>query len=166
MGGINCPPGQLNPDSPEVMGEYVRQLARYCSSLFGAASKFFAANATIEEAILKSGNIDDALSLLMECGDGLVDAQSHLGSVSALWSTITDEETDFAIQIENLGQIVETVRNAKMELEVLTDSSCLQESIWSNPGITEGLSEVVEKLSTILGWQTEFAKNSALALAS
>ncbi len=166
MGGVNCPPGQLNPDSPEVMGEYVRQLARYCSSLFGAASKFFAANALIEEAILNGENIDGVLTLLTECGDSFVEAQSHLGSVSALWSTITDEETDFAIQIENLGQIVETVRNSKMELEVLTDPSCLQESIWSNPDITEGLSEVIEKLSIILGWQTEFAKNSVLAHAS
>jgi hypothetical protein len=164
MGGINCPPpSYAGDDLPRIRGEYIRELAHYCKSLFGGVSKFFAANAKIEVAILDGDDISGALTLLKQSKADFIEAQSYLGTVGALISTMApNDNINIAVQVEYLGSIMEKIDTCYMDLDVLSSRVSLQESIWAHEDITHNLVGAVEEIVGALTWQNEFATTRTL----
>jgi hypothetical protein len=157
MGGINCPPGAVNPD-PGAMQAYVGQLATYSKSLFGGVAEFYLANANIEQCVITADiDIEQVLNLLDSSIAKLCTAQQQLSTVASLWQSMGNPEVDFASEIEVLADATRGIENASMELRTMQEQDDLQVSLWRS-GVTEAMTKVVSHLNKATQWQCDFAK--------
>ncbi len=163
MGGINCklPKGKENKVNPSLVKEYTRKLAKYSGTLFDGISSFYMANTQIERAIMGDGSLDQALGFLEQSEQAFGDAQSQLGTVSALWGMITPDNYDFTAQLENIGLAAEVISRAQTELAQVSEMESLQKAIWDRPTVTDFLVAAVSAINTTMAWQTQFATRFA-----
>ncbi len=157
MGGINCPPpaGVIADDFKD---QYVKYLGSYCEKLFGAVASFYAANAAVEVAVQDGSNLDLAVKGLLESQTLLVEARRTLGTVSSLWSAVKETGVDFSEQQLKLLEASESVESACLELQVLSVSDSLQDSLWRDSGLTKTFVMALNALQQVVSWQASFAQ--------
>jgi len=168
MGGINCPPPNLDPVSSRVMDEYVHKLAEYCEPLFDGVASFYRGNAQVESAVMGIGDVDTALTSFERSERQLTEAWQRLDSIAAMRHLISTEQVDFREQSKHLSEAIGAIGHARMEMYGVSSRGLgLQEGIWDRPAVTEYLTEASVHLSEAIAWQTRFAAQTAiLAIAA
>jgi len=164
MGGVNCPPPRKSLAIAGLREEYIKNLALYCKELFSGAELFFASNVKIEESILSNqSNVQKAIEVLSKSEIHFNAAISKIGSVASLYEQLSEESVfDFGSQLSNLCDVVNALKNAQLEMSILSTMKDLQEELWDNPCVTKSLVETCAAISKSVAWQANFAEDNLL----
>jgi hypothetical protein len=149
-----------------MVDAYINSLAQYCDSLFTGTELFFAANAQIEQAVLKHDDLEKPIATIKVSEQRFIEAQSHLSRVGLLYKQMDPASSvSFIDQMDNLDCTVKALRRAQLELTFAVDDGVggTQYSLWKS-GVTGSFVSTVGAIMTSVTWQSEFAVSHKLVV--